>query len=248
MRRVVRFASAPIPERRCPCDGCRPSRSPQRTGAAVTAIRSFRGMAWYESGARPWFLADDSTFHDVGEPVEHDVGAWHGLARDDGGHLTGCVRVTPVDQAASSPALAALDANTLDGVLSRIGHPATGQGGELGKLVVHPAHRGGPTASLLVALSLAVGRALHRSRAWGFVATGRGQHRFLAHYGCHDLGHLREYPLYGEETRLMWCDLTTPAGRFEPLVSELAGRISINEPSRGPMPAVTEHNHLEREA
>ncbi|MFJ9420330.1 hypothetical protein ACIRPT_40205 [Streptomyces sp. NPDC101227] len=100
---------------------------------------------------------------------------------------------------------------------------------ELAKLIVHPAHRGGRTASLLVALALATGRALHRTRAWGTVDTGLGQHRFVAHYGCRDLGHVREHPLYGEVTRLMWCDLTSPAGRFEPLVSELTDRIASHE-------------------
>ncbi|RLV10351.1 hypothetical protein CTZ27_03840 [Streptomyces griseocarneus] len=221
--------------------------------AAVTAIRAFRVMAWYDEQEQPWSRAEDPTIHDVihdvGESLERDLAAWHCLARDGGGQLTGCARVTPVNRPASSPSLASLAAGSLDDVLNRMGRPAHGQGVELGMLIVHPAHRGGRAASLVVALALATGRVLGRSRAWGFVGTGRGQHRFIAHYGGVDLGQVREFPIHGEEARLMWwtggvdwgrareypapgekarlmwCDLTAAAGRFEPLVSGLAGRI-----------------------
>ncbi|WP_179081907.1 GNAT family N-acyltransferase [Streptomyces rectiverticillatus] len=193
--------------------------------AAVAEIRAFRGRAWYEPVARPWFRGADGGHDDAGEDERYDRAAWHCLARGAEGQLLGCARVTPVAVAASSPVLAGLDAASRADVLCRMGQPARGAGVELGKLAVAPDRRGGPVASVLVALSLAVGRALGSGRAWGFVATGRGQDRFLAHYGCRDLGQERPYPLYGEVTRLMWCDLTAPAGRFEALVGDLVCRV-----------------------
>lgn len=190
---------------------------------AVAGLRSFRGSAWYDREARPWFRVPEGGFDDVGEPLAYDLASWHCLARDDSGQLMGCARVTPVRAAEDSPVLAALPATDRESVLRRIGDPATGA--ELGKLVVHPRHRGGPAAHVLVCLALAVARVLGRKRAWGFVATGHGQDRSVAHYGCQGLDQLREYPVYGETTLLMWSDPTAPAGRFEETVAELAGLV-----------------------
>ncbi|MGW1378171.1 GNAT family N-acetyltransferase [Streptomyces sp. NPDC002446] len=214
-------------------------------------IRAFRGESWHDPVARPWFRTADGGYDDIGEGEEHDRAAWHCLGREAEGRLVGCTRVTPVGEALTSPVLAALDAVSRAEVLRRLGRPRPGEGVELGKLVVAPDCRGGPVASVLVALAIATARALRRRSAWGFVATGRGQDRFLAHYGAQDLGHVRPYPLYDEVTRLMWCDLTEPAGRFEPLVADLLDRVHRSDAlaAAAPDPPLTttegydEHDH-----